>query len=270
MRSLIEIAKLEEWRNAVGTSEVAAEHLRIAGGIASRGEAKTWVNTAISLGMSGAVTASDIEHVIAWYSEQGHVAHVEVCPYADASLITALVRSGFHIKRFENVFFRELARGERVELLRELPREIEIRSVDAEDGDRVCEIARVIAQGFARAGEAAREADVRVFEKCARDRLTKTYAAYSGEVCVGGGSVEVRGEIAALYGLAVDARFRGRGIQQALMAVRMNAACEAGANLVTIGGPPGMGTERTARRYGFQVAYTKAMMVKKYTSKKHT
>jgi GNAT superfamily N-acetyltransferase len=63
-----------------------------------------------------------------------------------------------------------------------------------------------------------------------------------------------------LFGLAVHADFRRRGIQQALIAARLEFARERGCRIATIGSRPGAGTERNVRRFGFQVAYTKAIV----------
>jgi GNAT superfamily N-acetyltransferase len=56
--------------------------------------------------------------------------------------------------------------------------------------------------------------------------------------------------------------FRRRGIQQALIAARLNYAAARGARLATIGSKPGAGTERNVRRMGFATAYTKPVMVR--------
>ncbi len=67
---------------------------------------------------------------------------------------------------------------------------------------------------------------------------------------------------AALFALAVLPAYRRRGVQQALIAARLRAAAEAGATVVTISALPGVATERNARRMGFQVAYTKVVLVR--------
>ena len=66
----------------------------------------------------------------------------------------------------------------------------------------------------------------------------------------------------AFFGLRVLPEFRRRGIQQALIAARLNYAAARGARLATIGSRPGAGTERNVRRMGFATAYTKPVMVR--------
>jgi GNAT superfamily N-acetyltransferase len=79
---------------------------------------------------------------------------------------------------------------------------------------------------------------------------------------VGAGSVEFAGELCALFGLSVLPEFRRRGIQQALIAARLNEARRRGAHLATISGRPGAATERNVMRMGFALAYTKVILVK--------
>lgn len=69
-------------------------------------------------------------------------------------------------------------------------------------------------------------------------------------------------EVCALFGLSLLPEFRRRGIQQALIAARLNSASVRGARLATIGSKPGAETERNVRRMGFATAYTKPVMVR--------
>lgn len=52
------------------------------------------------------------------------------------------------------------------------------------------------------------------------------------------------------------------GIQQTLIAVRLNLAVERGIRVATIGSRPGTGTERNGRRMGFQTACTKCILAR--------
>ena len=79
---------------------------------------------------------------------------------------------------------------------------------------------------------------------------------------VGGGAVDFEEGVASLVGLSVLEAWRGRGIQQALIAERCRIAAERGVGLVTLVSRPNAATERNALRMGFAVAYTKAALVK--------
>lgn len=80
--------------------------------------------------------------------------------------------------------------------------------------------------------------------------------------CVGAGGMGLHDHVAALFGLSGIPEFRRRGIQQALIAQRLNIAAQMGRRLATIGSRPGASTERNVRRMGFQTAYVKPMVVR--------
>lgn len=244
---------------------MADEWIEIAGGIASRAAPGSWANTALGLGLAGAIGEGEVARLVAWYAEKGHAAQVEVCPFAHESLFQGLNGAGFRIKRFEQVFFRELAAGEDIEPPRALAEGVEIRRIDAGNRGEVRAFARVVAEGFMDftdpPGQPPTEADIEIMERCARHRLVEVHGAFVGGECVGGGSMEEREGASALFGLAVRRDWRRRGIQQALIASRLRAALARGAEIATISGLPGEGTERNVRRMGFQLAYTKVLMV---------
>src|SRR5690606_32063388 len=76
-----------------------------------------------------------------------------------------------------------------------------------------------------------------------RPGMTAFIARIGGETA-GGAAVQVVGEVAALSGAGVRAEFRRRGVQQHLLAHRLNEAREAGARIATVGARPGADTER--------------------------
>lgn len=258
MRMLADIARLEEHRRALSVSEIAPESLHVGGGIASRRPAESWINSAVGLGMNGPVSGDDIDRVTAWYHEIGQRAQVEICPYADPSLMKLLAERGYAIHQVEQIMFRELRLGETLSPPSALGTGLTIRVVDPLDASCCAEVVSVIAHAFGRPERPTRPEDIEDFAVCAKHDRSVLFAAFCENACVGGGFVEVLGEIAALYGLGVAEAHRRRGIQQALIAARLKLATERGAKLATIGGPPGMGTERNVRRFGFEVAYTVA------------
>lgn len=265
MIGLDELARLEEGRLALSVSEVAREFRRIpegqGGGVMSRGEPGTWVNMASGMGLHGAVPGEVLDELVDWYTGVRVEPRVEVCPTADESLVRGLGERGFVMRLFENVFFRELGPGERVERRCPLPEEIVIEVVDPADRGAVDEFARTVGFGFAGDRE-ARGVDLELWKRCATHERTVVVAARRGGRMIGAGSVEIAGRVAALFGLSVRPEFRRRGVQQALMGARLDLAAGRGATVATISARPGVATERNARRMGFQVGYTKVLVVK--------
>lgn len=261
---LIDIARLEELRQARGITEIADEWRPLAGGSAARGEPGSWINNAVGAGLDGPIDDDELDSVIEWYTSKGIEPRLEVCPFVHESLLTALERRGFSARAFENVFFRELD-GSAVGPVHALPPGVRIGRVDPGDAAMVREYGLAVVSGFFPPDVAPREADLEVSARSLRHPRTCAYAAWVDGKLVGGGAMEVGGEggeVAALFGLSVLPEHRRRGIQGALIAARLNEAARRGARIATIGSRPGVATERNVRRMGFTLAYTKLVMAK--------
>ena len=260
MRALADIARLEESLCAIALGEVARESMPVAGGTAGRGVTGSWVNRAEGLGFHGPVTRVDIARVVAWYEGAGHEAQVKVSPYADASLAAHLGDAGFRLARFESVFFLELGSRPRIPALP--PTGIVIRTVDPGDHAAVREVAILVSVGFAPPGAAVNEDELEPMIRGIRRDRAVTLGAYADGRCVAGCGMERHEDLVGLYGLVVAEPYRRRGIQQAMIAARLDLAARRGAAIATIGAAPGIATERNARRFGFQGAYSRAVLIK--------
>ena len=262
MLDLRDVARFEESRLGLGIGEVARERMSIGGGWAARDIPGTWANSSAGLALDGPVSAEEIDRLVAWYEEVGVEPRVEVCPYADASLLRELARAGFVVQSFEHALYREIGGESTIETTHPAPPHLEIRVVDPSDPASTEDFARTVVAGFAAPERTPREIDVDLAARCAvHPRSVNIVARLDGR-SVGAGSMELHGHLVALYGLSVLPDHRRRGIQQAMIAARLRIARERGCTLATITGPPGAGTERNVRRMGFQVAYTRAIMVR--------
>ncbi len=265
MMELLEIARLEEGRLGRALPEIADESRAVGGGVASRATPGSWLNYAVNVGMHGPVDRAEVEDVTRWYEAAGTEPRFEVCPYADGSLVEALAALGYVPRVFESVLFRELREREEYATVWPRPDGLEVRVLDPSDAAATRALLEVIVPAFFAEGIEPAESDYDVAARSVRHPRTLTVAAYMGDVCVGGGAMDLGEASAALFGLAVHTDYRRRGIQQALIAERLRIARERGARLATIGcrtGQEPSGTERNARRMGFQVAYTKVAVVR--------
>ncbi len=260
MLDLRRVAQLEEARLRTGMAEVALASIEVGAGVATRGDKGTWVNSAVAIGMGGPVTPDDIDRVIAFHEHAGAEPRVEVCPFADKSLLSALAARSFTLAGFDTLFFRPLSRADTFTPLYAPPPDLTIREVDPRSPEQVRTFALTVTTGFAPPGSPRQQAAIDLVERCCHHPRTRNYTAFIGDTPAGAGSLELHGEIAALFGLSVLQDFRARGIQQSLIAARLTAAREAGCAVATISSAPGNHTERNARRAGFQVAYTRAFM----------
>jgi ribosomal protein S18 acetylase RimI-like enzyme len=68
--------------------------------------------------------------------------------------------------------------------------------------------------------------------------------------------------IAQLTGAATAPAFRRRGIQSALLAARLADATAAGCDVAVITVQPGSKSQQNAQRRGFDLLYTRAVLVK--------
>lgn len=259
---LKDIAKLEELRQARGLADVATDAQPIAGGVMSRAEPGSWMNSAVGLGFDGPVEPDTADRLIAFFSVKGIEPRIEHAPYADFSLTQALERAGFRLRNFETIFHRELLPGDTITAPHPAPPGLIIESVDPADDDEVRQYAITAVSGFFPPNFVVPEPYLDAVVRTVRHpRTTAVVARLDGQI-VGAGAMEVAGDIAALFGMSVAQAYRRRGIQQAVIAHRLNLAQQRGARLATIGARPAIATERNVRRMGFQVAYTKTVLVR--------
>lgn len=256
------VAQLEEWRQARGLADIAPEYCMVAGGCAARGAPGTWINNSVGIGLNGPVDPTEIDLLVRWFEEVSIEPRVELSPYADPSALRALSARGFVIRDWENVLYRELHPSVPVIPVQTPPADLTIAVLDPSDSSAVREYAMVSMSGFLPPETMPSDAEIELAERWARHpRTVCVTGSLEGQV-VGAGAASVDETIVALGGLSVLPHARRRGVQQALIAARLNIACKRGATLATIGSRPGAPTERNVRRMGFTLAYTKAIIVK--------
>ena len=88
------------------------------------------------------------------------------------------------------------------------------------------------------------------------------YVGRCDGVIAGGASLMITGGIAQFTGAATAPAYRRRGIQNALLARRLTDAAEAGCDIAVITTAPGSKSQENAQRRGFQLLYTRAMLIK--------
>lgn len=262
MLDLLEIARLEEGRQAAGVAEVADEAEALGGGTMCFGGKGSWCNQASGQGLDGPVEDAGVDRLVDFYVQRGAEPKVELCPFADGGFVEGLSRRGFTIREFENVFVRELG----VEgppdggLGGAWPAGLRFERVEDPGGELAGVFEGLFAGVFAPPAGADGEAQARTVRRMIEHPLCEVTVAFVDGRAAGAGVLEVRGGVAALFGGAVLEGFRRRGIQQALMSHRLRRAREAGAVLACIHSRPGISTERNALRLGFIPAYSKAIV----------
>lgn len=83
---------------------------------------------------------------------------------------------------------------------------------------------------------------------------TRRFVAQLDEQDAGTAAFALQDGIAAFHGTSTRPQFRGRGVQTALLAHRLQAAAREGASFASVFVTPGTGSERNAERAGFRLA----------------
>ncbi|MFN0011444.1 MAG: hypothetical protein ACKVS8_07350 [Phycisphaerales bacterium] len=293
---LIDISRLEERRRAICARDIADSVLEIAGGqgFALRGKPGSWINYAVGFGLAEPgvpapsaagchatwptpVPREELQRIIAWYESAGIEPRFEVSPLADVRIFRDLADLGCGVRDFTNAMYRQVSLAHPARPASEPPRDLQIRVIDPANDAQVRAYSIVAVSGFKPAGVAPTEDEIAFSARVIRGPRTLAMGAYMPdgprEQLVGAGALLLTspgdgepfttlGGCASLMGLSVLPAFRQRGIQQALIAARLNAAAERRVCVATIGSRPGAGTERNAIRMNFQLAYTKLILTR--------
>jgi GNAT superfamily N-acetyltransferase len=227
--------------------------LEVAGGLAVSKGSRSQASAALGLGLAGPVSRSALDRVEAHLGALGGAVRVELCPQADPSLCRELARRGYRLERFHQVLSRPV-----VPLSAPARAGPEVRPIRAAEE-------RAFAEVFARAhlGRApvSRE-EAEDLLAIGRAEGSCALAAFDGGRVVAVAVVSARDGVAALSGAGVLPRWRGRGIQLALVRARLAWAEAHGCDVAAATAAPGSTSQRNLERAGFRVAYPKSVMVR--------
>ncbi len=266
-----EIARMEEARQARAMTEISVDYERIMGGVMSFLEPGSWANQACGVGLAGPVEEADVDRFVEYYTSRGVEPKVEVCQFADESLLKALGDRGFELRQFETVLVRKidpdasalggLTHGWPVD---DEGRKLTIERVDPNDEALVLESWRVAMSGFMDEPSDPTEGQLEMHRQIVGHPHGEFIVAKFGDTIVGAGGAEYpRGDdisVVVLFGVSVLDEWRRRGVQQAMIAHRVEQGRLKGAKVAAIHSLPGASTDRNSMRLGFAPSYTKAIM----------
>lgn len=261
------LARCEAQRMMAGCVACAREHERIpSGGVMVSAEPGTWCNFAIGVGLDGPFLPGEVEHIEAFFTKRGIEPRIETSPYISREALAQLQQRGWTLCSFESLLYRPLRKGEVVQPSVPTPAGVELRLVEQSDQAGLHDFARVACSGFAAPGTTPTEAELQLCMRTLNFQTSFPFMALVDCQPASAGVIEVTPTsgytIAALYALSTLPPFRRRGLQQALIAARINFAAARNADVALIGGRPGADTERNVRRMGFETAYTIACLTK--------
>ncbi|MHC9290966.1 GNAT family N-acetyltransferase [Mycobacterium sp. LTG2003] len=233
--------------------------LPVAGGFACFADAGSPMNKVVGLGFDGVPDEAVLGEIERALAGRGAATQVELSNLADPEVGGLLTGRGYRLAGFENVLGRPVGAEDLP-----APTGVEVR--------RAADVAAwvdVVVDGFAHPdaeGVASHEEFPRdVIERAEIDMEKAGAAPYIAVIdgtVAGGGAVRFTDGIAQLCGAATAPAYRRRGVQTALLAARLADAAAAGCDIAVVTTAPGSKSQQNVQRRGFQLLYTRAILVK--------
>ncbi|RKG69053.1 GNAT family N-acetyltransferase [Corallococcus sp. CA054B] len=261
--NLVEIARRFERKLATSAVALSTASAPLADGWMTFGGVGSYINKSSGYGFDRDVTDAELDALVDFFASRGVEPKAELSPFAPQSLLKGLADRGFVLREFETVLYRTLQAGEDLSrLVQGTPAGLRVERVDPSDDVAVRRFVEVAGSGFVPEGESMSEVFWEMGLKAARNPSSDSYVAWIDGVAAGAGSCEVGDGLTSLFGTSVLPAYRRRGVQQALIAARLARGLEKGSDLAAIMSSPGIPTERNAMRLGFQMAYSRVVLVK--------
>lgn len=235
----------------------------LGGGLAAFSGAHSPLTKLVGLGFDGPPEARALEAVEAAFAQRGAPLTVELATLAEAGWSEFLTRRGYHLVGFENVLGCALDARPTPPAHPEL--ELTLAAPDEHELwlDVVVEsFATPDAQGVAAHETFPREPLRRVVAAFSAARGMRTYLARRAGEPAAGASLRLAGPIAQMCGAGTLPTHRRRGLQAALFERRLADAARAGCTLALCTTLPGSKSQENARRQGFELLYTRALLRK--------
>jgi GNAT superfamily N-acetyltransferase len=253
-----QVCQARHYRQTHPESDAAVAE--VAGGSLSFLAKGSLVGRGVGLGMEGPVTAEEVERFEEFYRSRGAPAQVDVCPYTDLGFIETLKSRGYVMAELNNVLYRRLGESER--FAPALGAGVSIAEARPEQAEKFTD---VLARCFFREGEIPPGFGELIRPMFQFPGNFAYFVEVEGKPAgTAAGQVIAERKMAAMFGDGTLEAYRGRGIQAATIAVRLQYAVEAGCDLAAVVTLGGSTSQKNYQRHGFQVAYSKATMAKNW------
>jgi ribosomal protein S18 acetylase RimI-like enzyme len=235
----------------------------IAGGVASFAEEGSPLNKVVGLGFDGVPSAAALDEIERAFTACDAPVQIELAHLADPAIGAVLTARGYLLVSFENVLGVPL----KVEPERVMPPDVEVRTSGDDEFEPWLDVvvdgfAHPDTQGVPSHEEFPREVIARVMRDLAAAAGVVRYVAMRDGVIAGGASFRLAEGVAQLTGAATAPAHRRRGVQTALLSARLADAAAAGCDIAVITTQPGSKSQQNAQRRGFDLLYTRAVLVK--------
>jgi GNAT superfamily N-acetyltransferase/ketosteroid isomerase-like protein len=234
----------------------------VAGGVASFAGQGSPYNKVAGLGFGGVPDPAALDEIEQAFAGCGSPVQVELAHLADPAIGAVLAGRGYRLESFENVLGRALTGGSG----RVMPPGVEVRPSGEEEFETWLDVVaegsiHPDTQGVPWHEEFSREAIIGA-ERDSAAAGDVRYAALRDGVIVGGATMRISEGVAQLTGAATVPAHRRRGVQTALLSARLADAAAAGCDVAVIITQPGSKSQQNAQRQGFDLLYTRAVLVK--------
>jgi ribosomal protein S18 acetylase RimI-like enzyme len=236
--------------------EIGAAEEEICGGHMIFAGLGSPIGRATGAGLDRAFTPGDLDRLEEFYRAHKAPAQVDLCPMHDPTVFELFKERGYAIAELNNVLFRSLDSQEK---LPPPPAGCEIRPSQLSEAETA---GAIVESAFFPDGapEAYRGLIAPFYQM---ERALAFVASVDGKVVAcGTGLVIPEHRVFALCGAGTLTKFRGRGLQTALLRARMAAAVQAGCEYAVVVTNGGTTSQRNAERLGFSVAYSKVTVIK--------
>ena len=237
--------------------EVGAAAEQICGGHMVFAGLGSPVGRAVGMGLDRPLAGEDLDRIEAFYRAHAAPAQVDVCPLHDPGTMEIFKQRGYVMAELNNVLWRRLRTDEQ---LPPAPANVEFRRGREEEADAIADILARSFHDQVEVPEGFHQMLAPMFQFPGGVRFVA--CAEGKMVGVGAGLIIPEHKVFALFGAGTLPDFRARGIQTALLGLRMKLAAQAGCELAVIVTQGGTTSQRNAERLGFRVAYSKATLVK--------
>ena len=219
------------------------------------------MNKVLGLGLGVDVTDEDLDAIELFYDERECPIQIELCPLVSVDLVAKLQTRGYVLKGFEN----ELACALPPVASSDNGLPVEILTGDRADAAFL----RVTAEGFAVADSGSVtgplapdliDSMTRIMRQFIHPDIVRYMVRIDGEPAGAAASIVSNG-VLGIFGTATRPAYRRRGVQRAIVAKALELA-SGQADLAIATTEPGTISQRTFERFGFQVLYTRAILVR--------
>ncbi|HEU4948551.1 MAG TPA: GNAT family N-acetyltransferase [Kribbella sp.] len=244
-------------------ADTAGFVIPVAGGVASFAEEGSPFNKVAGLGFGGPPSAAALDEIERAFTDCGAPVQVELAHLVDPAIGALLIERGYRLASFENVLGLALeGKPERV-----TPPGTEVRPSDDDEFELWLDVvadgvAHPDTQGLPSHEEFPREVVMRAERDLVAVAGVMRYIALLDGVVAGGASIRMAEGVAQLTGAATAPAHRRRGVQTALLSARLGDAAAAGCDIAVVTTQPGSKSQQNVQRRGFDLLYTRAVLVK--------